>query len=113
MPTYLLLLHEPDGRTEVHSPEATQAHQQRWAAWLTQLRTTDRLVGGAGLSLHGFVLTAPDADPLPGPRAHGQELVGGYLLLRADTLHEAVALARDCPAFEFGGLVEVREPLGG
>jgi len=112
MPTYLLLLHEPDGRTRVQTVEETLAHQQLWDAWLAGLKAEDRLAGGAALSLHGFVLAEAGGDPQPGPRAHGQELVGGYLLLRADSLNEAVALARECPALARGGLVEVREPMG-
>jgi hypothetical protein len=34
--------------------------------------------------------------------------VGGYFLIRAKDLNEAVELSRDCPIFANGGEIEVR-----
>jgi len=41
----------------------------------------------------------------------GTEIVGGFLLLRAESLEEATQIAASCPIFEFGGYAEVREFL--
>ncbi len=35
-------------------------------------------------------------------------MVGGYLMVAAETLATAVELAKGCPVFEAGGSVEVR-----
>jgi hypothetical protein len=43
-----------------------------------------------------------------GPFAEGKEVVGGYFLVRAETLEQAAEMAKDCPIFESGGSVEVR-----
>ena len=44
-----------------------------------------------------------------GPFAEGKESVGGYLIIKANTLSEASELALGFPDFEFDGTVEVRE----
>jgi len=49
-----------------------------------------------------------------GPFAEGKESVGGYIILKADSLKEASDLALGFPDFELEGSVEVREiiPMG-
>jgi hypothetical protein len=54
------------------------------------------------------VLRSPNKVITDGPFAEGKELVGGYFLVRADSLDEAARMAKDCPIFETGGSVEVR-----
>ncbi|MNL80742.1 hypothetical protein D3C87_2076680 [compost metagenome] len=39
----------------------------------------------------------------------GTEIVGGFLLLKAEDLDEATAIAASCPIYEFDGYSEVRE----
>ena len=39
----------------------------------------------------------------------GTEIVGGFLLLKAESLDEAVGIAESCPIYEFDGYAEVRE----
>lgn len=38
----------------------------------------------------------------------GAEIVGGFLIIKAENLDEAVAIARTCPIYEFDGYAEVR-----
>ena len=45
---------------------------------------------------------------LDGPFAESKEAVGGYLVLQADNLNEAVEIARANPALRYGVSVEVR-----
>ena len=45
-----------------------------------------------------------------GPFMEGKEMVGGYLICKANTYDEAVDIAKGCPILEFeDGNVEVRE----
>jgi hypothetical protein len=46
-----------------------------------------------------------------GPFAESKEAVGGYLLLQANTLDEAVAIAKSNPTLEYGVTIEVRPVL--
>lgn len=44
-----------------------------------------------------------------GPYSEAKEVLGGFYIVQADSYEKAVALVRDCPQFEFGGTIEVRE----
>ena len=46
-----------------------------------------------------------------GPFAESKEAIGGFLIIQADSLEQAVQIAEDCPGFRFGQTVEVR-PIG-
>lgn len=37
------------------------------------------------------------------------DMVGGYLMIKANDLNHAVQLAQDCPAIAIDGNIEVRE----
>ena len=43
-----------------------------------------------------------------GPFAETKEAIGGYLLLTADSLEEATAIAKGMPGLDYGTRVEVR-----
>jgi hypothetical protein len=43
-----------------------------------------------------------------GPFAESKEAIGGYFLLRVNTMDEAVAIAKGCPGLAYGIQVEVR-----
>ena len=47
-----------------------------------------------------------------GPYVELAEAVGGYTIIKAETLEEAAELAKDCPIFLMGGNVEVRAIIG-
>ena len=54
---------------------------------------------------------APDAVITDGPYAEVKEIVGGYLLVKTDTLDDAVELSKGCPGLLDGGTVEVRDVM--
>ena len=37
------------------------------------------------------------------------EIVGGFVLLKADDLHEAIVIMQSCPIFAFDGYAEIWE----
>ena len=43
-----------------------------------------------------------------GPFAEAKDIVGGYTLIEARDLDQAVELSKGCPIFEVDGAVEVR-----
>ena len=46
-----------------------------------------------------------------GPFAEAKDVIGGYSLIEARDLDQAVELSKGCPIFEFEGAVEVRPVL--
>lgn len=90
------------------SPEGMQAQMQKWMAWIERLRTQGTYVAGEPLERSGKVLRSSNKVITDGPFAEGKEVVGGYFIIRAETLNQAAEIAKDCPIFESGGSVEVR-----
>jgi hypothetical protein len=43
-----------------------------------------------------------------GPYAESKDLVTGSMIIEADSLQDALDVARTCPTYEFDGSVEVR-----
>ncbi len=92
-----------------NSPEQMQAQMQKWVNWMEQLGKEGKLVGGQPLANGGKVLSGAKRSLTDGPFAEGKEIVGGYLMVKANSLDEATATANGCPIFEMGGSVEIRE----
>jgi len=103
---YLILIYEPAGGYDI-SPEvwdqAMQAHG-RFAEQVSEMG--GKILGGNALeptstatSIRGDVVT-------DGPFVETKEVLGGYYLVEARDLDQALAIGRLCPA-PYGG-VEVR-----
>ena len=91
MSTYLFTFRAPDG----YAP--TPDTFSRWASWQVEL--------GARLKDRGNVAFTASTVGDCGPSTR----LGGYSLIRATSLDEAVALAQDCPILPDRGGVEVGE----
>jgi hypothetical protein len=90
------------------SPTEAQDNMQKWFTWIEKLRKEDRYLEGEPLEPRGKLVSGPKKLVTDGPFAEGKELVGGYFIVHARDLDEAVAIAKDCPDFELNGKVEVR-----
>ena len=66
---------------------------------------------GDALTQEGRVVNAKKVVT-DGPFVESKEIVGGYSIVKADTIDAAAELAKGCPALLAGGKVEVR-PLAG
>ena len=108
MKDFLLLFREPDGRAQPHDETFAEQHQQHWQAWMGNLIAKGQLAGGKPLTLNGKVV-APTGEVTEGIHKNGTEIVGGFLLLKAESLEEATEIARTCPVLEADGYIEVRE----
>lgn len=90
------------------TPEAIQANMMKWNAWMGELAQKGRMLSGEPLEVSGKVLAGKDKKLTDGPFAEGRELVGGFIVVEAGGMDEAVELSKGCPIFESDGSVEVR-----
>ena len=110
MKEYLFLFRGGDGATLQQSPEKWQAHMQKWMQWMEGLQQKGQLVGAQPLNQTGKQVTGTAKTVTDGPFMEGKEVVGGYLMCKADNYDTAVEIAKGCPILEFDdGKVEVRE----
>lgn len=94
------------------SPEAMQAEMQKWIQWFESLGKSGKLVNmGNQLVPHGTVVRGSKKTVTDGPYAEAKEVVGGYSIIKAADLHEAIELAKGCPIYANEGSVEVRQIL--
>jgi len=91
------------------SPEAQQAHMQKWFAWVEKLSAEKRYVAGEALLPGGKTIKGVKKIITDGPYAEAKEIVGGFFVVLAKDLNEATEMAKECPDYELGGIVEVRE----
>ena len=109
MKEYMYLFRGGDAVRAQQSPEAMQAHMQRWGQWMQKLAEEGTFIAGLPLDGGGKVVKDAGGIITDGPFTEGKEVVGGYLIVKAKTLDEAVNISKGCPIFEHKGSVEVRE----
>lgn len=90
------------------SPEAQQAHMGKWFEWVKKLQDQKRYASGEALLPEGKLITGQKKTVTDGPFAESKEVVGGYFVVLAKDLNEAVEMAKECPDYVLGGVVEVR-----
>jgi hypothetical protein len=90
------------------SPEEIQGVMSQWAAWLERLTQEGKVRGAQPLAKGGKIVSWNNGQTVSdGPFAESKEAVGGYFLLQVG-LDEAVEIAKECPALQYGVTVEVR-----
>jgi hypothetical protein len=99
------------GQLEGLSPEAMEAQMGKWMAWVDRLSKEGRYVSGEPLLPGGKLVTGPKKAVTDGPYTEGKEVVGGYFVVNAGDMNEAVEIAKDCPDYELGGSVQVRQVM--
>ena len=91
------------------SPEQMQEELKVWNVWMNNLAEKGKLVGGQPLFAHGKVVNGK-SKIIDGPYIEGKDIVGGYLLVKANDINEALDLSKGCPLLSTeDGSVEVRE----
>src|SRR5436853_7069639 len=110
MKEYLFLFRGGEAMDMQQSPEAWQEHMQKWMEWMGGLTEQQKLVGAQPLNQTGKQITGTKKVVTDGPFMEGKEMVGGYLLCKANSYEEAVDISKGCPILECeSGIVEVRE----
>lgn len=91
------------------SPEEVQINTQKWMDWIGGIAAQNKLVdAGNRLYPTGKVVRGNQVIT-DGPFTEVKETLGGYSLIKAGSLEEAVALSKGCPIYEAGGSLEIRE----
>jgi hypothetical protein len=97
------------GRDTSASPEQMQRHMEKWVAWFKGLSAEGHLKDpGHPLEHTGKVVKGKTKIVNDGPFAEAKDVVGGYIVVEAKDLLDAVEISKGCPILEVGGSVEVR-----
>lgn len=98
------------GNTHISTANSKAAMDiiQTWNDWMKGLAEKGILAGGDALQVSGKHLKGTNKVVSDGPYAEGNEMVGGYLIINAKDINDAVELSKGCPIFNEDGSVEVR-----
>ena len=90
------------------SPEQIQERMN----WLASIAAQDKLADkGSTLSPVSAKTIKPDNVVTDGPYSEIREFISGYMIVKTETIEEAIELAKANPIFKIGGNIEVREIL--
>ena len=110
MEKFMLIFH--GGQMEGASPEQMQAEMGKWMAWIEKLSKSDQYVAGEPLIPGGKLVSGKNGKSVTdGPYTEGKEVVGGFFIIKAKNLDEAVAISKDYPDYDKGGTVQVRQVM--
>jgi hypothetical protein len=105
---YLLLFRGSDWDRSL-SPAELQTTMASFLAWFERLNANGTLKVGQPLMDEARIVSGKNGRTVAdGPFAESKEAVGGYFLIQAGSLDDAVAIAQQCPMLEHGTVVEVR-----
>jgi hypothetical protein len=102
----LLFRFEPNFNYQPTETEMAEMHQQ-WGTFIGGLAIQERLVSTHQLGFQGKRIFA-DSTVQEGINTAENQTLAGNLILKADSLNQAVELAKGCPILSMGGNVEVR-----
>ncbi len=105
-----LLVFRRDSATEEPqlSPAQLQAMMKPWQDWIGSIAAQNKLVSsGNRLTSDGRVVKS-NGVITNGPYVEIKEAIGGYIIIRADSIDEAAGLSKACPILKVGGNVEIR-----
>lgn len=109
MEKFMYIFH---GGMENLSPEEMQANMGKWMAWIDQLAKDNRYVSGEPLLPGGKLISGKGGKSITdGPYTEGKEIVGGFFIVNAKDMDEAIALTKDYPDFDNGGKIQVRQVM--
>lgn len=81
--------------------------QQDWGSFIGNITIKEKLVSTHQLGFEGKQVKA-DFSVLEGVSITDNQMIGGNMVVKANSLDEATELAKDCPILKMGGTVEVR-----
>ena len=91
------------------SPEEMQSMTKKWMDWIGNIAAQNKLADrGNRLETDGRVIR-PGSIVTDGPYCEIKESLGGYIVVKAESLDAAAEIAKGCPVYSIGGSVEVRE----
>ena len=91
------------------SPEQMQASIKQWQDWIGGIAAQGKFVSTERLGFSGKIVKK--GEVIDGPYVELKEMVGGFIIVKENSLDDAIELAKGCPIIHIGGNVEVRDVM--
>lgn len=104
----MLIFRHQDGK-KLASPEQMQAWMKQTMDWIGGIAAQNKFVEGNGLPFDDARVVGHKGVVTNGPFGDIKETLGGYIIVKADSVEEAVEFAKGSPVLlGEGNTVEVR-----
>ena len=108
MDEFILIFRHEDG-SKIASPEQMQVWMKQTMEWIAGISAKNKFVSGTGLPFDSARVVRHNNVVTNGPFGDIREKIGGYIVVRAESVDEAVEFAKGCPVLQGeGNSVEVR-----
>ncbi|PSL49992.1 hypothetical protein CLV51_1011334 [Chitinophaga niastensis] len=109
MKEFMLIFRHEDGN-KVASPDQIQIWMKQTMDWIGSIAAQNKFVLGNGLPFDESRVVRSNNVVTNGPFGEIKETIGGYIIVKADSVEEAVEFAKGCPVLQGeGNSVEVRK----
>ena len=109
MDEFILIFRHQDG-SKIASPEQMQVWMKQTMDWIGSIAAQNKFIGGNGLPFDDARVVGHNNVVTNGPFGDIKETIGGYVMVKAESVDEAVAFAKGCPVLQGeGNTVEVRK----
>ena len=95
--------------SKIASPEQMQAWMKLTMDWIGGIAAQNKFVSGTGLPFDGAKVVRSNMVVTNGPFGDIKETIGGFIVVKAESIDEAVEFAKGCPVLQGeGNSMEVR-----
>jgi hypothetical protein len=109
MDEFILIFRHPDG-SKVASPEQMQTWMKQTMDWIGGIAAQNKFVSGTGLPFEDARVVKHNNVVTNGPFGDIKETIGGFIIVKANSVEEAVEFAKGSPVLQGdGNSIEVRK----
>lgn len=100
-------------RTDAPAPDAElmKTNGLHWGEFIGGLVKSGKLVTGLRPQQTGRTISGKDKSVQEGAYVADKAVVSSFFVVKAGSLDEATEIAKQCPIYELGGSVEIREVM--
>ena len=107
MDEFILIFRHEDG-SKTASPEQMEVWMKQTMDWIGGIAAQNKFSSGTGLPFNDAKVVRHDKTVTNGPFGDIKETIGGFIIVKADTVEEAVEFAKGAPVLQGeGNTVEV------
>lgn len=108
MDEYALIMRHEDGG-KIASPEQMQIWMKQTMDWIGGIAAQNKFVSGTGLQFADAKVVNHNKVVTNGPFGEIKETIGGFIVVKAESIDEAAEFAKGCPVLGGeGNTMEVR-----
>jgi hypothetical protein len=109
MEEYALIMRHQDGK-KLATPEQMETWMKQTMDWIGGIAAQNKFVSGTGLPFEEAKVVGSNNIVTNGPFGDIKETIGGFIIVKADSVDEAVEFAKGSPVLQGeGNTVEVRK----